>query len=107
MVCYMPKSCMFPSLDSCQKRFLWTHKEVDLAPHPVVGLVLQVRDTDFFSMHLVSKPGSFFRFSKQGPCFLAIEEDGSDKRLVELKLACKADGVALPDPVESGHCCHC
>ena len=31
--------CKFPSLDSCKKRFLWTHKEVDLAPHPVVGLV--------------------------------------------------------------------
>ena len=30
--------CEFPSLDSCQKRFLWTHKEVDLAPYPVVGL---------------------------------------------------------------------
>ena len=28
--------------DSCQKRFLWAHKEVDLVPHPVVGLVLQV-----------------------------------------------------------------
>ena len=25
-------------LGSCQKRFLWTHKGVDLAPHPVVGL---------------------------------------------------------------------
>ena len=27
----------------------------------------------------------------------AIEEDGSDKRLVELELACKADGIAPPD----------
>ena len=41
MVCDMPKPCKFPSLDSCQKRFLWTHKEVDLALHQVVGLVLQ------------------------------------------------------------------
>ena len=32
------------SLDSCQKTFLWTHKEADLAPQPVVGLVLQVGD---------------------------------------------------------------
>ena len=23
----------FPSLDNCQKRFLWAHKEVHLAPH--------------------------------------------------------------------------
>ena len=35
VACDMPEPCKFPSLDSCQKRFLWTHKEVDLAPHPV------------------------------------------------------------------------
>ena len=39
------------------------------------------------------------RVSKQGPCFTAIEEDGSDKRLVELELACEVDGIAPPDPV--------
>ena len=38
VACDMPKPCKFPSLDSCQKRFLWTYKEVDLAPHPVVDL---------------------------------------------------------------------
>ena len=43
---------------------------------------------------------SFFRVSKQGPCFTAIKEDGDDKRLVaQLELLCKADGVAPPDPV--------
>ena len=45
---------------------------------------------------------SFFfslRVNKQGPYFTAIEDDGSDKRLVELELACKADGVALLDPI--------
>ena len=30
MACDMPEPCKFPSLDSCQKTFLWTHKEVDL-----------------------------------------------------------------------------
>ena len=44
----MPKQCKFPSPDSCQKRFLWTHEEVDLAPHPVVGLVLQVGNVEKF-----------------------------------------------------------
>ena len=44
----MPEACKFPSLDSCQRRFLWTHKEVDLAPHPVVVLVLQVGDAEKF-----------------------------------------------------------
>ena len=48
----MPKPRKFPSLDSCQKRFLWTHKEVDLAPHPVVGLVLQVGDAEKFPQAL-------------------------------------------------------
>ena len=43
-----PDPCKFPSLDSCQKSFLWTHKEVDLAPHQVVGLVLQVGDMETF-----------------------------------------------------------
>ena len=34
VACDMPETCEFPSLDSCQKRFLWTHNRVDLAPHP-------------------------------------------------------------------------
>ena len=44
VACDMPERCKFPSLHSCQKRLLWTHKEVDLALHSVVGLVLQVGD---------------------------------------------------------------
>ena len=41
MACKMPEPSKFPLLfASCQKRFLWTHKEVDCAPHPVLGLVL-------------------------------------------------------------------
>ena len=48
MVCDMPKSCKFLSLDSSRKRFLWTQKEVDLALHPVVGLVLHLGDVEKF-----------------------------------------------------------
>ena len=33
MVREMPEPCTFPSLDSCQKRSLWTPKGIDLAPH--------------------------------------------------------------------------
>ena len=100
MACDMPEPCKLTFLDNCQKRFLWTHEEVDLAPHPVVGLVLQVGNVEKFPQ----APGSkawilFFRVSKQGPCFTAIEKDGGDKKLVELGLACKADGIAAPDPV--------
>ena len=57
-------------------------------------------------MHLVSKAWIhfffsflFFRVRKQGSCFAAIEEDGGDKRSVQLELACEADGVAPPYPV--------
>ena len=33
------------------------------------------------------KHGPLLRVNKQRPCFKAIEEDGGDKRLVELELA--------------------
>ena len=53
-----------------------------------------------FSLALAFKSlDPFFRVSKQGPCFTAIEEDGGDRRLVQLELACEADGVAPPDTV--------
>ena len=55
VACDMPCPCEFPSLDSCQKRFLWTHKEVDLALHPVIGVVLHVGDAEKLLMHLVLK----------------------------------------------------
>ena len=48
MACDLPEPYEFPSFDSCQKRFLWTHNNVDLAPHAVVGLVLRVRDAEKF-----------------------------------------------------------
>ena len=69
----MPEPCKFLSFDSCQERFLWTQREVDLALNPVNGLVLQVEDTEkcphvlgFKSLDL------FLRVGKQGPCFTAI-----------------------------------
>ena len=45
----MPEPCKFLSLGSCQKRFLWTNKEVNLALHLDVGLVLQVGDAEIHS----------------------------------------------------------
>ena len=95
-----PNHASFLSLDNCQNSFLWTHKEVDLAVRPVVGLVLQVGDAEKFPQALVfGSLDLFFTASKQGLCFTAIEEDGGDKRLVELELAFEADGIALPDSV--------
>ena len=76
VACDMPEPCKFPSLDSCQERFLWTHKGVALTPHPVVGLVLQVGDAEKFPQALVFEGlNPFPRVSKQDLCFTAIEED--------------------------------
>ena len=44
MACDVPEPCKFPSLDSCQKPFLRTHKEVDITQHPVVDLVFRVEN---------------------------------------------------------------
>ena len=77
VACDMPESCKFPSLDSCQKRFLRTHKEVELAPHPVVGLVHRVGNTEKFPQALgFESLDLLFRISRQSPCSTAIEEDG-------------------------------
>ena len=85
VACDMPVSCKFPSLDSCQKRFLWAHKEVDFAPHSVVGLVFQVGDAEKFLQALVFEGlDPFFRVSKQGPCLTAMEENRGDKILAHL-----------------------
>ena len=50
--CDTPEPCKFPALDSCLKKLLWTRYGVDLAPHPVVGLVLQAEDAEKFPQAL-------------------------------------------------------
>ena len=52
MSCDITVPYEFPSLESCQKRFSQARKEVELAPHTVVGLVLQVRDAGEFPQAL-------------------------------------------------------
>ena len=83
----MPEPCKFPSLDSCQKRFLWTNNGVDPPPRPVVGLVLQVEDAEKFPQTLgFDTLDPFFRIGKQGPCSTAIEVT---RDLYELNLLAK------------------
>ena len=67
--CDLPEPCKFPSLDSYQQRFFWTHKGVDLALHRVVGLVLQVGDAEKFPRHLVSKAWILFSDRQGGSIF--------------------------------------
>ena len=70
MACDIPWTCNFPSLDSCWKRSLWTHKEDDLAPHPVVGIVLQLGDTEKFPHASgIESPDPFFFSQQAGSMF--------------------------------------
>ena len=63
----MPEPREFPSLDSCQKKFLWANKVVDLAQHQVVGLVLQGGNAEKFSSgNWFRKPGSFSQSQQTG-----------------------------------------
>ena len=65
MACDRLEPCKRPPLDICQKRLLQTPKDVDLAPHPVVGPVLRAGDAEMFPQALgFLKPGSFFFFSE-------------------------------------------
>ena len=108
----MTEPCKFLYLDSYQKKFMWTHKEGDLAPHPVVGLVLQVGDAEKFPQALGCESLDpflsffFFFFSFFFSIFLigsfiATEENGGDKRLVRLELGrgqLNASNLHLPAP---------
>ena len=70
MVCDMPEPRKFPSLDSCQTKFLWNHKAVDLAPRPVIGLVLQSRRYEEVSSSTwFRKSGSIFQSQQAGSMF--------------------------------------
>ena len=63
--------------------------EVDLALHPIAGLVLKVGVMDKVPHALgFESLDAFFRVSKLGPCFTAIQGDGGNKRLVEPEPAC-------------------
>ena len=64
------------------------YKAATIALHPVVGLVLQVRDAEKFPQALGFEGLIFFsgsRVSVSQP----VEEDGGDKRLAELEIACE------------------
>ena len=54
----------------CQERFLWTHEGLDFASQPVVGIVLQVGDSEKFTQALGYEGlDPFLRVNEQGPCF--------------------------------------
>ena len=65
-----PEPRNLPSLDSCQKRFLWTHEGIDLAPLQVVGLVLQIGDAEKFPHALgFETRDPFFQSEQAGSTF--------------------------------------
>ena len=76
VACDMLEPCKFPSFDSCQKKFLWTQKEVELAPNLVIGHMLRVGDMEF--LHATEE----FLFALS--CFRKPESSSSERRLVSL-----------------------
>ena len=48
---------------------MWTHKEVDLASHPITGLVFQVGDAEKFPQAL--------HFESLDPFYLSQQQAGS------------------------------
>ena len=73
---------------SRKKRFLWTHKENDLAPYLGIGLVLQVdRDAEKFLQVLgFESLHPFFQRQRTGSMFHSY---GGYKRLAQLNLLAK------------------
>ena len=61
--CDRLEPCKFPSIDRCQRKFLWTQKDVDLALQPILDLVLQVREAKNFSQTLGLENLDLFFFS--------------------------------------------
>ena len=62
--------------------------------------MVQVGDVEKFPQvldHNTLNP--FSRERRWGPCLLAMEEDGGDKRLVQPEFTSEADAFTLPDPV--------
>ena len=97
MVYDMHEPCTSPSHDSYQKMFLRYHKKVDLAPHPVVGLVLQVGDAEKFPQALGFESLDPLQLSR---VYVSQPQRRMEvTRLVRVELACETDGAALPDPV--------
>ena len=69
VACDMSEPCKFSSFDSCWQRFLWTHKEVGHALHPVVGLVLQLGDAEKFLQAFRFENLDFFQSQEAGSMF--------------------------------------
>ena len=68
----------------------WVRSKIDflVGPHEPLDATVKRRKLAWFE-HL----------TRHDSLSKAMEEDGGDKRLVELELACEVDGVAPPDPV--------
>ena len=98
MACDMPELCEFPSLDSCPKRSLSTHK----GPCFALGrwsCAPSGRREKFPQALGFERLIPYLRVRKPCPASMAIKKDGDDKGLIQLGLVCKAGDVASPDPL--------
>ena len=76
MECDMPVSCKFASFDNFQKSLLWTHKDADHALRRVLGLMLQIGDTQKFPHALAFKSQDHFSQSQQAGSMFHSRREG-------------------------------
>ena len=67
-MCDMPEPCKFLSLDSCQKRFLWTQERVGLALHSHWSCAESSRCGEVSSSTWFQRPGSFLSETASRVC---------------------------------------
>ena len=95
-----PNYASFPSLDVARREYCGPKRE---------SILLRTELLVSCSKHEMRKKcpqtlrfeglDSFLRVSQQGPCFTALEEDGGDKRRVQLERAFEAECVALTNAI--------
>ena len=82
-----PNQASFRLFTVARRGSSWTHKEVDLAPHPVTGLVFQVGDAEKFTLALAFESLDLFSQSQQAQSWRRTEVTIRD--LYELDLLAK------------------
>ena len=68
VTCDISEPRKISSVDSCHEKFLWTHKEVDLALYSVTGFGLQEGDAEKSPQAFISLD-PFFRSQQAGSMF--------------------------------------
>ena len=89
MVCDMPEPCKFRLLTVARRGSCGPKRKLSLLRTQSLVLISMQKMRRSFLMHFgLESLDPFFRVSKQSLRFTAVEENGDDKRLVELYCCC-------------------